>query len=114
PRGRRPRRSAVLAPPRIGADQPAGEWANAVAAGDTAVLYMGVGEARVLVDALKQAGGPGTHPVAVVESASWPGARTVYTTLDDLPRRAAEIPSGGPTLLVLGEVLQEALSADQG
>jgi uroporphyrin-III C-methyltransferase len=106
-------RSVVLATPRIGADQPTGEWANAVAAADTAVLYMGVGAARLLTDALKQAGVPGTHPVAVVHSASLPAARTLYTTLDDLPRRAAEIPPGGPTLLVLGEVLREALSADQ-
>jgi uroporphyrin-III C-methyltransferase len=67
----------------------------------------------VLADTLKQAGVPGTHPVAVVQSASLPGARTLYTTLEDLPRRAAEMPLGGPTLLVLGEVLREALSADE-
>ena len=106
-------RSVVLATPRIGADQPTGEWADAVAAADTAVLYMGVGEARLLADALRRAGVPGTHPVAVVQSASLPAARTLYTTLHDLPRRAAEIPPGGPTLLVLGEVLRKALSADQ-
>jgi uroporphyrin-III C-methyltransferase len=107
-------RSVVLATPRIGADQPTGEWADGVAAADTAVLYMGVGEARPLADALKRAGLFGNHPVAIVHSASLPGARTLYTTLDDLPRRAAEMPVVGPTLLVLGEVLREALSADQG
>jgi len=106
-------RSVVLATPRIGADQPAGEWADAVAAGDTAILYMGVSEARPLADALKQAGIPGTHPVAIVQSASLAPVRKLYTTLDELPRRAAELPPGGPTLLVLGEVLREALAADQ-
>ncbi len=106
-------RSVVLATPRIGIDQQGGEWANAVSAGDTAVLYMGVGEAHLLADALKQAGVPGTHPVAIVQSASLPAAKKLYTTLDDLPRRAAEMPPGGPTLLILGEVLREALSADQ-
>ena len=106
-------RSVVLATPRIGTDQPVGEWANAAAAADTAVLYMGVGEARLLADVLKQAGVPGTHPVAIVQSASLPTARKLYTKLDDLPRRAAEMPPGGPTLLVLGEVLRQALSADQ-
>ena len=106
-------RSVVLATPRIGADQPAGEWADAVAAGDTAVLYMGVSEARALAEALKQAGIPGTHPVAIVQSASLTPVRKTYTTLDDLPRRAAELPPGGPTLLILGEVLREALVADQ-
>jgi uroporphyrin-III C-methyltransferase len=106
-------RSVVLATPRIGANQPAGEWADSVAAADTAVLYMGVGEARPLADALKHAGLPGSHPVAIVQGASLPGARTLYTTLEDLPRRATELPAGGPTLLVLGEVLREALSGDQ-
>ncbi len=106
-------RSVVLATPRIGADQPAGEWADGVAAADTAVLYMGVNEARPLADALKQAGIPGTHPVAIVQGASLPGVRTLYTTLDDLPHRATELAPGGPTLLVLGEVLREALSSDK-
>ena len=105
-------RSVVLATPRIGTEQRAGEWAEAVATADAAVLYMGGGEARLLADALKQAGVPGTHPVAIVQNASLPGAKTLYTTLDDLPRRAAEIPPGGPTLLVLGEVLRGALDAD--
>jgi uroporphyrin-III C-methyltransferase len=105
-------RCVVLATPRIGTDQQAGEWADAVVAADTAVLYMSIGEARQLVHSLKQSGLPGNHPVAVVQSASLAGSKTLYTTLDALPRRAAEIPSDGPTLLVLGEVLREALSAD--
>jgi len=106
-------RSVVLATPRVGTDQQAGKWVEAVVAADTAVLYMGTGEAARLVHSLKQSGLPGNHPVAVVQSASLAGSKALYTTLDDLPRRAAEIPSGGPTLLVLGEVLREALSADQ-
>jgi uroporphyrin-III C-methyltransferase len=106
-------RTVVLATPRIGTEQPSGEWADAVAAADTAVLYMGAGEARLLVDALKQAGLPGSYPIALVQSASLPGTRKLYTTLDELPERAAEMASSGPTLLVLGEVLRQALSADQ-
>src|SRR5215475_9571716 len=45
-------RSVVLATPRIGADQPAAEWVDAVAQADTAVLYMGVGEAQTLATTL--------------------------------------------------------------
>ncbi len=105
-------RSVVLATPRFGAEQPPGEWAEAVAAADTAVLYMGGGEARLLVEALKRAGVPGSYPIAMVQSASLPAARKLYTTLEELPH-AAEMPSGGPTLLVLGEVLRQALSADR-
>jgi uroporphyrin-III C-methyltransferase len=107
-------RSVVLATPRIGTEQHPGEWASAVAEADTAVLYMGGGEARSLVDALKQAGLPGSYPVAMVQSASLPTARKAYTTLDQLPQCAAGMKaSAGPTLVVLGEVLRQALSADR-
>jgi uroporphyrin-III C-methyltransferase len=106
-------RSVVLATPRVGTEQHPGEWAEAVARADTAVLYMGGGQTRALVDALKQAGLPGSYPVAMVQNASFPSAKTLYTTLDQLPQRASEVPSGGPALLVLGEVLQQALSAEQ-
>jgi uroporphyrin-III C-methyltransferase len=106
-------RSVVLATPRVGTEQHPGEWAEAVARADTAVLYMGGGQARALVEALKQAGILGSYPVAMVQNASLPSAKTLYTTLDELPQRASEMPSGGPALLVLGEVLQQALSAEQ-
>jgi len=106
-------RSVVLTTPRIGADQRSGSWAEAVVKGDTAVLYMGVGEAPFLCEALKKAGLTGDHPVAIVQSASSPSRKVLLTTLNDLPQRAAEVTVGGPTLLVLGEVLREALNAEQ-
>ncbi len=106
-------RSVVLATPRIGTEQHPGRWAEPVATADSAVLYMGVGEAPLLCEALKQAGLPGDHPVAIVQSASLRSQRVLLTTLNELPQRAVEIPSDGPTLLVLGEVLREALNADQ-
>ena len=106
-------RSVVLATPRIGTEEPPGRWASGVAAADTAVLYMGVGEAELLANALQQAGMLGRTPVAIVQSASSPACTTLHTTLQDLPQRAAELPPGGPTLLVLGEVLRPASRAEQ-
>jgi len=106
-------RSVVLSTPRVGTGQRPGPWVEAVVKGDTAVLYMGVGEAPLLSDALKQAGLPGDHPVAIVQSASLPSRKVLLTTLNELPQHAAEVPTGGPTLLVLGEVLREALNANQ-
>ena len=106
-------RSVVLATPRIGTEEPPGRWASGVAAADTAVLYMGVGEAELLANALQQAGMPGRTPVAIVQSASSPACTTLHTTLQELPQRAAELPPGGPTLLVLGEVLRPASRAEQ-
>jgi uroporphyrin-III C-methyltransferase len=106
-------RSVVLATPRIGTEEPPGRWADGVAAADTAVLYMGVGEADLLANTLRQAGMAGRTPVAIVQNASSPACTTLHTTLQDLPQRAAELPPGGPTLLVLGEVLRPASSAEQ-
>ena len=106
-------RSVVLATPRIGTEEPPGRWADGVAAADTAVLYMGVGEADLLASALRQAGMSGRMPVAIVQNASSPACTTLHTTLQDLPQRAAELPPGGPTLLVLGEVLRPSSRAEQ-
>jgi len=103
-------RSVLLATPRVGTDELPAEWMQAAASADTTVLYMGSGEARQLVDALKAAGMPGTLPAVIVESASLPGARKLFTTLDELPERAAEV-TGGPAIVVLGEVLREAVVA---
>ena len=75
-------RSVVFATPRIGKDQEndgIGSWAKAVAAADTAVLYMSRGEAPQLVDALRAAGLPADHPAAIVESASRCSAALVRT-----------------------------------
>ena len=106
-------RTVVLATPRVGTDEAPARWADSVAAADTAVLYMGVGEADLLANALREAGLPGRTPVAIVQNASSPACTTLHTTLQDLPRRAAELPPGGPTLLVLGEVLRPASRAEQ-
>ena len=106
-------RSVVLATPRIGTEESPGRWADGVAAADTAVLYMGVGEADLLASALRQAGMSGRTPVAIVQNASSPACTTLHTTLQDLPQRAAGLPPGGPTLLVLGEVLRPASRAEQ-
>jgi uroporphyrin-III C-methyltransferase len=103
-------RSVLLATPRIGDDQESSSWAKAVAAADTAMLYMSRGEAPQLVRALRSAGLPADYPAAIVESASLPGARRLYCTLEQLPQRAAEI-TGGPALVVLGEVLRESVTA---
>jgi len=100
-------RSVVFATPRIGEDQPGGPgWAQAVAAADTAVLYMTRGDASALTSELKAAGLPGSHPAAIVESASLSEGRRLPCTLDELPQRVRET-TGGPALVILGEVLRE-------
>ena len=107
-------RSVVFATPRIGDDQSADVeqrgWARAVAAAETAVLYMTRGDATVLTAALKSAGLPGTHPAVIVERASLPDGQRIVCTLDELPERVRQT-TGGPALVILGEVLRETVEA---
>ncbi|PWT76204.1 MAG: uroporphyrinogen-III C-methyltransferase [Proteobacteria bacterium] len=106
-------RNVLFATPRIGKDLPIDEteaWARAVAAADTAVLYMSRGEAPGLVEALRAAGLPPGHPAAIVENASLPEGRLLFCTLDTLAEHAAQT-AQGPSVVILGEVLRQALSA---
>jgi uroporphyrin-III C-methyltransferase len=105
-------RSVLFATPRIGKDQADdahGGWARAVAAADTAVLYMSRGEAPQLVAALRAAGLSADHPAAIVESASLPQTRQLRCTLEQLPAQAAQT-SSGPALVILGKVLAGAVA----
>ena len=108
-------RSVVFATPRIGDEQSVGPehnaWARAVAAADTAVLYMTRGDATVLTAVLRAAGLSGNHPAAIVESASLPAGQHIACTLEELPERVRET-TGGPALVILGEVLRETVQAN--
>lgn len=103
-------RSAVFVTPRAGAGEPPNAWVRAVLAADTAGIYMGAGEAKTIAEALVGAGKPPSTPVVVVEDASLPGTRCHFGTLGELDRTAARA-SGGPALILLGEVYREAVSA---
>jgi uroporphyrin-III C-methyltransferase len=85
-------------------------WARAVAAAETAVIYMGAQQAQAVVAALLDQGLTAAHPVAVVESASLPGQHLVRGALGALPQLAAA-GGDGPKILVLGTA---ALAAQNG
>jgi len=100
-------RSVVFATPRTADGVAPSGWEKAVAAADTAVLYMAAGDASGVRDALIGAGvRPGT-PVAVAESVSLPERRVSKGTLEELPALAAR-GAGGPVLLLVGEVFRDA------
>jgi uroporphyrin-III C-methyltransferase len=103
-------RSVTFVTPRQGPGEPPNDWARAVLAADTSAVYMGAGDAAAITEALLARGKRASTPVAIVENASLPEARTLYGTLEGLPALAAQI-GGGPALIVLGEVLSEAVSA---
>lgn len=96
-------RSLALVTPRVGEGEAPHAWAEAAARADTAVVYMGAGEAEAVVAALAAHGVPLSRPVVVVENASRPDRAHLAGLLRDLPRLAARR-SGGPAVIVVGEV----------
>jgi uroporphyrin-III C-methyltransferase len=106
-------RSVAFVTPRVAAGEAASEWAKTAAGADTAVIYMGAGEAEAIAAALLRAGAAADLPVLVIEDASLPTARRVALTLAELPRIGRE-GFGGPTLIMIGRVYEEALATFAG
>jgi uroporphyrin-III C-methyltransferase len=103
-------RSVTFVTPRVGDGEAPSKWVQGVVAADTAVIYMGAGEAVSIAAALIAAGAPRDLPVWVVENATLPQARRVTLTLEELPR-LARFGLTGPTLIMLGRVFASALAA---
>lgn len=102
-------RSVVFLTPRVGEGERPNEWARTAASSDTAVIYMGAGQAAMIADALLAQGVPATTPVMVVENASLPERRQFTLALRDLPR-VADLGMTGPALIMIGEVYAAALA----
>lgn len=103
-------RTVAFVTPRVGKNETASDWTAAVLAADTAVIYMGSGEAQAIADTLICRGMPADRPVALVENASLPGEAQHIARLDQLGALAARL-GGGPAIIVLGEILRERLTA---
>jgi uroporphyrin-III C-methyltransferase len=102
-------RSVAFVTPRVGAGEAQSTWVRTVLAADTAAIYMGAGEALAISQALINAGKSAATPVALIENASLKPT-AARGTLAELPQLAAQL-SGGPVLILLGEVLRKAASA---
>ncbi|MDD2720529.1 MAG: uroporphyrinogen-III C-methyltransferase [Gallionella sp.] len=100
-------RNVTFVTPRVGEAESASDWAHSVLAADTAVLYMASGQAAEIAAALMQRGLSGGTPAAIISNASLPNMKKIHTTLAQLPEVAGQ--AGAPALIVLGEVLREAL-----
>ena len=99
-------RNVAFVTPRIGKTEHTSDWMASAVAADTAVIYMGAGEAGSIAQSLIERGRIASTPVAVIESASLPAEQWHFGTLDELGLLAAEI-GPGPAIIVLGEVLRE-------
>ena len=104
-------RSVALLTPRVGTGHGASEWLPAALGADTAVLYMAAGTSREVAGALVAAGRDASTPVALVENATLPGERRLFTTLAKL--QEADLPAtSGPVVMCIGEVFREPAAID--
>ena len=103
-------RTVAFVTPRVGAGEKPNDWARTAASADTAVIYMGAGEAQMITSALLREGLPETTPVVIVENASLPDFRRFSLVLRDLPR-VADLGLSGPATIMLGAIYADAAAA---
>jgi uroporphyrin-III C-methyltransferase len=106
-------RSVVFATPRTADGAAPSGWEKAVAAADTAVLYMAAADANGVRDALIGAGLRPETPVAVAENVSLGASDARVGLLVDLPELAATRGGGGPALIILGKVCAGLVASAQ-
>lgn len=100
-------RSVAFVTPRVGEGEARSNWAQSVAAADTAVLYMAATDAEGVVRALREAGVKSAAPIVVAEGVSLPGRALYAGTLAELPQLVARC-SGGPALIMIERVFEAA------
>jgi uroporphyrin-III C-methyltransferase len=106
-------RSVVFLTPRTGEGEQPNDWARAALSADTAVIYMGIGEAASIAATLLGRSMSPQTPIVVVENASLAGQKHYTLTLRELPR-VAELGLSGPAVIMLGDVYAELLAQPPG
>ena len=105
-------RSVTFVTARVAPGETQSGWCDAVAGSDTTALYMAAGQASELSAHLIAAGVPPATPVALVENASLPDCRRIFTTVAGLAQANAWDMSG-PAIILLGEVFRQTIPAAQ-
>jgi uroporphyrin-III C-methyltransferase len=102
-------RTVTFLTPRVGRDETASEWLPAALGADSVVLYMAAGASQSIARELIAAGKPATTPVALVESATLPEEKKLFTTLAAL---AAEMlpRASGPVVMCVGDVFRDRMA----
>ena len=102
-------RSVAFVTPRVAAGEAPSAWAKAAAQADTAVIYMGAGQATEITQALIAEGLSTATPLAVIENATLAAKRHLHMRLAELPC-VADLGISGPALIMLGGVFAAALA----
>jgi uroporphyrin-III C-methyltransferase len=105
-------RTVAFATPRVGSGEDVSNWLRGFSAADAGAIYMGIGEAPAIAATLLAKSKPRSLPIAVVENASLPSERIIYTTLAELPA-LAKLEFTGPTLLLVGPQFAARVTATE-
>jgi uroporphyrin-III C-methyltransferase len=81
------------------------DWAGLAKGADTIVLYMGLRQIEAVSRHLLEAGRAPSEPVAFLTDGTTSVQRRTITTLEEAPDAARPIDHQGPTLIVIGEVV---------
>src|SRR4051812_21934003 len=87
------------------------DWAALARTDTTLVIYMGMQRLPAIVAALEAAGMAPTTPAAVIQNGTTDRQRQVIATISTLVDAAREAAMGSPALIVIGEVVRLAHSA---
>lgn len=104
-------RSVAFLTTRAAPGERPNDWLKVALAVDTAVIYMGAGEAAEISRTLVAAGKSPATPVALVEHASLPGVRKLAGTLALLPALARRC-GNGPVAILMGEAYRDAAASN--
>jgi len=83
-------------------DQSQIPWEN-YKSDDTIVFLMGLHRLAHICHMLKKIGKPGDYPIAVISKGTTPDAKTIVGTLDDIHKKAKDLPT--PALIIVGKVV---------
>jgi uroporphyrin-III C-methyltransferase len=87
---------------------PAHDWASLARSGGTIAAYMASRTLATVTERLIAAGLPKTTSAVAIENVSKAGERRIFASLEQLPGRLAEGQFDGPTLVLIGSVVDLA------
>jgi siroheme synthase len=85
---------------------PAHDWVALTRAGGTLVIYMGRETLPGLASHFIEAGMRPDMPAIAIENASRPDEHIIHGTISSLPRSVHDRAGNGPTLILVGEALE--------
>ncbi len=97
----------------VGKYRPAVNWQAIAQGSETIVVYMGIHNLPQIVEQLTAAAMPADTPIALVRWGTRPDQETLFGTLSNIVKRAAQAEFEAPAIVVIGRVvdLHEVLAA---